>query len=95
MIWQEWKEGFARWVENRVKRKIGLPENIKGSEPPYSRVSFYAGGEALIEYLLTVDETIINDLSVLFKEMISTVSELACAKERLCHFIIKNDDTVQ
>ena len=22
------------------------------------------------------------------------MSELACAKERLCHFIIKNDDTV-
>jgi len=71
MIWQEWKEGFARWVENRVKRKIGLPENIKGSEPPYSRVSFYAGGEALIQYLWAVDKTIIDDLRVLFKEMIT------------------------
>ena len=71
MIWQEWKEGFARWVENKVKREIGLPENSKGSEPPYSRVSFYAGGEALIQYLWSMDETIINDLRVLFKEMIS------------------------
>lgn len=28
MVWQEWKEDLARWVENSLQRKLGLAENL-------------------------------------------------------------------
>ncbi|GEM_PF-173378 len=48
MIWQEWKEGFARFIENRIQQRLGLEENHGGAEPPFSRVTFYEGGARLI-----------------------------------------------
>jgi ADP-ribose pyrophosphatase YjhB (NUDIX family) len=48
MIWQEWKEGFARFIENRIQQDLGLAENHGGAEPPFSRVTFYEGGARLI-----------------------------------------------
>lgn len=48
MIWQEWKEGFARYIENRIKQRLDLAENHGGAEPPFSRVTFYEGGARLI-----------------------------------------------
>jgi hypothetical protein len=51
MTWQEWKEGLARYLENRIRRTLGLAENIGGEEKPYSRVTFYRGGDALIRLL--------------------------------------------
>lgn len=72
MVWQEWKEGFARWIENKVKRKLGMQENKKGLEQPFSRVTFYAGGEAFINLLESQDESMVLDLSLLFLNMLST-----------------------
>lgn len=69
MVWQEWKEGFARWVENRVKMRLDLPENKKGLTQPFSRVLFYAGGEAYIDYLLKQDPTLPRDLRGLFQRI--------------------------
>ena len=69
MVWQEWKEGFARWVENRVKRELSLPENKGGLQPPYSRVSFYAGGEAYINYLAETNPMLVMDLRSLFQSL--------------------------
>ena len=71
MAWQEWKEGFARWVENRVKRHLGFPVNSGGLAKPYSRVLFYAGGEAYIEYLAAVEPGITEDLPALFQRMLA------------------------
>lgn len=71
MVWQEWKEGFARWIENRVKNQLNYPENRKGLNTPYSRVLFYPGGEALVNYLLSINEKVINELPRLFRRMIS------------------------
>jgi len=51
MAWQEWKEGFARWIENQVQRRLGLPENHGGRQQPLSRLSFYAGGAGYIRFL--------------------------------------------
>ncbi len=48
MIWQEWKEGFARYIENRIQQRLGLEENHGGAEQPFSRVTFYEGGARLI-----------------------------------------------
>jgi hypothetical protein len=49
MVWQEWKEGFARYIENRIRRRLSLPENLGGGQPPFSRVAFYAGGAHYIQ----------------------------------------------
>jgi ADP-ribose pyrophosphatase YjhB (NUDIX family) len=48
MIWQEWKEGFARFIENRIQQRLGLEENHGGAEQPFNRVTFYEGGARLI-----------------------------------------------
>lgn len=70
MLWQEWKEGFARAVENRVRCRLGLPENRGGKELPFSRVSFYAGGEHFIECLEKRDPALWIDIEALFEHMI-------------------------
>lgn len=69
MVWQEWKEGFARWVENGIRARLGLPQNDKGRQPPYSRVSFYVGGAALIGLLATAQPSMVENLSDLFTRM--------------------------
>ncbi|MCK9504376.1 MAG: hypothetical protein M0Q95_09345 [Porticoccaceae bacterium] len=66
MVWQEWKEGFARWIENRLRIMLGLPENSGGRKPPFSRVTFYAGGAVLVDYLQGQDPTLAQDLGALF-----------------------------
>jgi len=69
MVWEEWKEGFARWVENLVKRYLGMKENKSGLQQPFSRLVFYAGGEAYIDYLAESYPPIVNDLTALFVRM--------------------------
>jgi hypothetical protein len=69
MVWQEWKEGFARWVENLVKRRLGMKENKGGFGQPYSRVLFYAGGESYIEYLKKKKPNLVKDLRDLFRHL--------------------------
>ncbi len=72
MVWQEWKEGFARWVENRLQEKLGLCVNNGGMDLPFSRVTFYAGGAAFIEFLDRRTPGLVNDLALLFSIMMKT-----------------------
>ena len=51
LIWQMWKEGLARYVENCIREKYGLDKNTCGSQLPYDRISMYYLGELLISYL--------------------------------------------
>jgi hypothetical protein len=74
LVWQEWKEGFARWVENHAHHKLGLSENFGGLEPPFSRVTFYAGGAAYIDFLQTREPHLVNDLEALFTRMAEPLS---------------------
>jgi len=69
LVWQEWKEGFARWVENKLQKKLGLIENLRGIEKPYSRVTFYAGGAAYIDYLNKQTPGLVNHLPYLFQHL--------------------------
>lgn len=69
MVWQEWKEGFARWVENRVQEILGLHLNTGGINPPFSRVVFYAGGAAFINFLHCTDPDVVADLPRLFTSL--------------------------
>ena len=74
LVWQEWKEGFARWVENCTQQKLGLSENHGGLKPPFSRVTFYAGGAAYIDFLQAREPHLVNDLEVLFARMAEPLS---------------------
>ena len=71
MVWQEWKEGFARLIENRIRKKLRLFENRYGGEPPYDRIAFYSGGEHYIGALNEKDSNILFDIEALFHRMLS------------------------
>lgn len=47
MVWQEWKEGFARYLENKVRRAWALEGHTGQTGPPFTRVTFYTGGDRL------------------------------------------------
>jgi hypothetical protein len=51
MAWQEWKEGLARFLENRVRQVLGFAPNRHGVKGPCDRVAFYASGAGLMEQL--------------------------------------------
>ena len=69
MTWQEWKEGTARFLENEVKNRFGLPANRGGMEPPFTRVSFYAGGELLIRMLVGPDPGLAGNVEALYRRI--------------------------
>ncbi len=69
MVWQEWKEGFALSLENKMRKHLNLPENKVGRQQPFSRTVFYAGGSAYIEYLTKKNPELLTDLEALFYNM--------------------------
>lgn len=75
MVWQEWKEGFARYVENLVRRKLQLEENQLGREKPFTRLTFYTGGEKLVKWLQSFNPGATSNLEELFYRMYACNSE--------------------
>lgn len=71
IVWQEWKEGFARLIENKIRKRLKLEENKYGKDLPFHRVSFYYGGEKYINYLTDNDENLFLDLEKLFEKMLN------------------------
>jgi hypothetical protein len=69
LTWQEWKEGSARNLENRMRQVAGLPENGNGQDPPYDRVIFYVGGDRLIRFLRRVEHDAALDFETLYKKI--------------------------
>lgn len=69
MVWQEWKEGFARFIENQIKQRLGLPENHGGKDPPFDRVAFYEGGANFIRVLSEQEPELVNHIDQLFERM--------------------------
>lgn len=69
LLWQEWKEGLARFVENKVNRYLNLEENHYGLHVPFSRVSFYESGSLLISLLEDNGICDTNDIEGLFYKM--------------------------
>lgn len=49
--WVQWKEGSARWIENRIRTRLKVNPNVAGSKGELNRVSFYYGGSKYIELL--------------------------------------------
>ena len=69
MTWEQWKEGFARFLENRMRGRLELAENMGGGETPYNRVSFYYGGDRLIRFLTRQDKTVLEDIERLYSRI--------------------------
>ena len=74
MVWQEWKEGFARYIENRIRRRLGLEGNQGGGTPPFDRVAFYEGGSRWIAFLAKREPSLVLDIEGLFHRMRGTVT---------------------
>jgi len=66
MTWQEWKEGLARCLENKISARLGLPLNRYGCLPPFNRVSFYCGGALLINHLWRTNAVPAGDIEALY-----------------------------
>ncbi len=71
MVWQEWKEGFARFIENQIRVRLGLKENHYGIEKPFHRISFYVGGSRFIEFLSKQKPESLVEIEKLFYEMLN------------------------
>lgn len=71
MLWQEWKEGLARFLENRIRARLGHRENRGGVTPPFSRVTFYAGGDQLIAWINRSDPAAVADFEKTFQAIAS------------------------
>lgn len=69
MTWQEWKEGTARFLENEVKTRFNIPPNRGGADPPFTRVSFYVGGELLIRMLDESDPGLSRNIEALYHRL--------------------------
>ena len=69
MIWQQWKEGFARYVENLIRRELGLRLNGNILAEPFGRVHFYEIGNKYIEMLLEKEKGLNENIVKLFYEM--------------------------
>lgn len=69
MLWQEWKEGFARYIENLIRNRVGIEANITKLEPKFNRVSFYEIGSKYIYLLIKNNPHLRNDLRGLYCKM--------------------------
>lgn len=66
MVWQEWKEGFARYIENQVKLFLGITLNHRGREEPYKRTTFYEMGSQLIKLIVQASPGSLNRIEELY-----------------------------
>jgi hypothetical protein len=71
MVIQEWKEGFARFIENKISERLGFKENRYGSVKPFTRISFYVGGEGYIKFLTAIEPDLAVEIEKLFYKMMS------------------------
>lgn len=67
--WQEWNEGFARYLENKIRNFFQMPENRDGSSMPYDRITFYESGSLYIKMIIEQEPALHTDIEQLFYKM--------------------------
>lgn len=72
MTWQEWKEGLARYLENRVHGRFGLKANQPALDAPFNRISFYRGGELFISRLQQGEPDLDKNMERLYLRIFSS-----------------------
>jgi hypothetical protein len=70
MIWQEWNEGYARYIENLIRERFGLQKINNSLTPPLGRVIFYEIGSRYIETLIRNDTGLKGNIKALFQKMV-------------------------
>lgn len=68
-IWQEWKEGLARFIEDKIRVKLGLKVDRIIDIKTLNRVSFYEAGSRYIKLLEQNHLFLTNDIEELFYHM--------------------------
>ena len=69
MIWQEFKEGYARYIENRIRGHLNFKLNEGDISKSFDRVMFYETGCRHIFYILEKAKRADMDLAELYKRM--------------------------
>ena len=69
LIWQEWKEGYARYIENLIRDKIGLDKNSTRLSDRFNRTCFYEIGSRYISEIIENNFKLTNDLKGIYREM--------------------------
>lgn len=69
MMWQQWKEGFARYIENLIRDRLGLNRNTNKLQPPFDRVCFYEVGSKYIELMLNINSDLKGSIKDLYYRM--------------------------
>ena len=69
MIWQEWKEGFARYIENLIRDRLGINRNTNKLMAPFDRVCFYEIGSKYIDLLLNINTGLKDNIKDLYFRM--------------------------
>ena len=69
MIWQEWKEGYARYVENLIRKSLEMQMNSNALRLPFYRVHFYEIGSKYIKILIEKEKGWDNNIVELFYRM--------------------------
>jgi hypothetical protein len=69
LIWQEWKEGFARYIENEIRAYAGTKENTGGIDYPQDRVVFYYGGSQFIKFIISREPEAKTNLKLLYNKI--------------------------
>lgn len=73
MIWQEWKEGFARYIENLIRDRLGINRNTNKLQTPFDRVCFYEIGSKYIDLLLDMNTGLKGNIKDLYYRMCNVV----------------------
>jgi hypothetical protein len=71
MMWQEWKEGYARYIENLIRERLGVDKNSTSLTPPFERHILYEIGSRYIATLIQNDPGIKGNIRALFQIMIN------------------------
>jgi hypothetical protein len=71
MIWQEFQEGYARYIENLIRERLGANKNSTPLTSPFARHVFYEIGNRYIETLTRNDIGLKGNLGALFQKMMN------------------------
>lgn len=67
LIWQEFKEGYARYIENTIRAFLGLALNDTAPQLPIERPIFYWTGSKHIDFILNTQGKTFKSLGELFE----------------------------
>jgi len=73
MVWNEWKEGFARWVEDKVRRRLGVRRNECGRLGPFGRETLHVGGSELVRLMIRAEPPLAHQLRELYRRIRETL----------------------